>query len=277
MHMNKIILALTIIFSIGCGISPGVAGEELQHQANDTDSWCGWKPELPSVEDANINIVYDDASTLDEVEKYTGYPSGFGVTSTFGCFVGSGAWSGDYCSAPEFREQRVRLFQEAHDAAWFKNSTDEYGVLATQLNNADWDVTRVTNNTYTTGVRTSTNHPNGYLGYAIKSDYTLWLFQDHQFTEGDFWTYGHCEATLYRTAIEANNFYQAASSAQQVRYLKNLWQHEMEHCFGQAHLDGVVNVLMSTSYTFPGPMFDKNLNHNATQQGYYEDYVSIAE
>ncbi len=247
--MNKSISV--VLLSLACGVSPMDAAEELSVSS----SWCGWNPSPPS----------------ENVEKFSNHPNGYGITSTLGCFDSGATWPGGYCFAPSSTWQWVRIYKDGQTDAWFKNATDEYGVLEARLNEADWDVSRVSGlpgqRSPTIEVHTGTTDPTGYLGTA---QYGGWVLADTT-DQGEYWTVTNCTATLFKTSIEANQFYQAASSARKLLYLKNLWQHEMLHCLGQAHVT-VANTLMSVSYTYPGTWFTSNLNHTDEQQQMFVDF-----
>lgn len=249
--MNKLLAGyFGVLLALGCGVSPQDAADGLDDNATHSEQWCGW-----------------DFDTI--VDKIFPVPDGYGFTAAGGCFAADTTWPGGYCYAPASTTQIVRLFQDTQDAAWFKNSTDEYGAVANRLNAIGWNVSRVSNNTYTTEVRTSTTHPDGWLGNAVPTQVAT-----SANTHGELRLFSHCVATLYRTSIEANQFYQAASAAQKIKYLKNLWDHEMGHCTGLGHLS-TADELMSVTYYAQGPYFNSNLNPNADELADYAAYADL--
>ena len=248
-------LWMVLLVLCACGVSPHDAAVELEHVSSHPEGWCGWEGGPP----------------VEDVEKAFNHPDGYGITNTFGCFDSATTWPGGFCYAPEFLVIDWKLFKGGQDDAWYKKSTDEFGVVANLLNARGWTVTRDGDAVYDYSGHTGTTHPQGYLGSSVQSG---WINHGNITGQGDYWTYNKCESWLYRTSIEANQFYQAASTTQRDKYLKNLWQHEYGHCIGLAHLT-TSNLLMSVNYTFPGPLFDTNLNYTSGQLLMLEEFEPL--
>jgi hypothetical protein len=234
MNTIKYFLLLPVL---ACGVAPHDAALSLDAVLASPEDWCGWKePEV----DKNVQI-----------------PDDYGITSTYGCDDNT-AWPGGFCLTPGDLHQRWRLFQGSQDAVWFQDMTDEFGGVQSRMNARGWDISRVSTGTIAQGtveveVRTGTTN-GGLLGMGNPMN---WITVQDPL--GAWRLFGDCEVYLYRTTIEANQFYQAASPTQKYKYRKNLWDHEMSHCTGLSH-DNETDELMSDVYYFPGPRFDSLLN-----------------
>lgn len=99
------------------------------------------------------------------------------------------------------------------------------------------------NPTPTMNVHTdSTTTTSGVLAESLQNTWTLHT----GFSQGDYWTYAKCDVKAYRARINANIYYQSATTTQKNRWEKNMWQHEYGHCSGLAHTN-TVDLLMKIS------------------------------
>lgn len=266
-YMMKYMMLVTMLLTFGCGVSPDEASDELDRLISHSEEWCGWgEHNHPPEKEPGQKPLYE---VQEEVEKWFN-PQGYGIggDDQF-CATGSTPWAGGYCVTPDTKTVRFRLIQGTQDNAWFKHSTDIYGIVETQLNGFGWSISRVgSSGNPTYEAKTGTTDPTGYLGTSQGSGWA-WVATTPQ---GEFWIRNHCVATLFRTSIEANWAYQAASSTQKMKFLKNMWRHEYMHCFGLGHRTDS-NKLMSVNYNFPGPIFDTlDLNIEANEQSRLQNF-----
>lgn len=255
MNVKFLILVLAALLA-ACGVSPHDADLGLSASVASPDDWCGFNPQPPQ-----------------NTDKIFIHPDGYGLTGTYGCFEEDEEWPGGFCWAPGTQVHLVRLYTDGQDAAWFKQLTDEFGSWRDRLNTRGWRITRwsmagtvPTMNAHTDSTTTSP----GVLGESLQNTWTL----HSGFDQGDYWTYAKCDVRLYRARIEANVFYQAATAAQKVKYVKNLWDHELSHCSGLAHVVEE-DLLMSNVYHFPGPRFDSLLNPTVGEMDMLEDFEPL--
>jgi hypothetical protein len=251
-NFNKLIALTTLAFSFACGVSPEMAADGLEALAVD-ESTCGYEGHQAAEEDLDIEKRF--------------VPNGFGITSTYGCSI-SAQWPGLKCQIPFSKEFDMRVTSDGQDYAWNSYLGDALDSILFVTDDAGWNITEVVSGA-PFQFRTSTTHPEGYLG-AMQSREVETIPAGSQ---GSYLVHHRCMAVLYRTGIEANWAYQAASAAQKARYIRNLAKHEMWHCLGLPHSEGSSNTLMSQNYTFPGPFYDNPLTPTAAEQQRLEDFV----
>lgn len=249
----KNLLALLLLLIVGCGISPEDAASELERSAAAPEEWCGYKPEMPDLNDVSFPEV---------VNKSFVHPVGYGITAEYGCDP-IADWPGGFCWAPATKTHKWRVFNDGTDPTWIEKMNNEFGVMRDILNAHDWSITKVSDNSWTMASRIGTVNPDG-SGTLGASKQTVWTNYGDLTGQGDYMTYAKCEAWTYRTSIEANVFYQAASSAEKDKYVKNIAQHEGGHCVGLPHRPEA-DLLMSVVHHYPGPRFSNNLNWTTSE------------
>lgn len=208
-----------------------------------------------------------------DVEKaVTFWPFGYGIDFATGTRCVQPLTNKD-CWVPWSKTFNVKVMPDGQDALWIASRKTTLNNMVTNMNAIGWQLTSVEDPASAEyRVRTGTVSPDGgYLGASEQTNLVI------EVGANNFrWIkYTRCDAWLYRTAIEANQFYQAASSAAKQRYIKNLQAHEMQgHCLGLAHpAPTVVNTLMSQNYTYPGPMFDTLLQPTVQETTRQQTYV----
>lgn len=246
--MKNFIVGMCLVLA-GCGVSPGDAAEELG--AENFQDVCGY-----------------DHLDDQEVEKAF-IPDMFGITMAYGCSA-TGSWSGSVCRIPSSREFDIKVVADGQDQTWIDLLKDASDSVVSIANGAGWDITQVSSSFAPFQFRTGTTHPEGVMG-DIKTFSVDTIAEPGQ---GNYLVHHVCLAYIYRTHVEANWAYQAASTAQKKQYIRNLAKHEMYHCLGLAHTQGTSNTLMSQSYTYPGPRYYMDMYPTVAEQQMMEDFVA---
>lgn len=250
MKSLKFILLSLLLF--GCSISPEQASDELERSAAHPEEWCGYEHELESATIEKFNVV----------PGYGRREDGYGCQD--------GAWPGGVCYIPSSRTETIKVVTTS-DSAWNNLATLEQNVIVARMNNLGWSLTATTGSLANLYMRTGTTHSSGFLGRAVPSQYTAYSDENGIWIE-----HARCDAYLYRTSIEANVFYQAASEGERVKYIRNLWDHEAGgHCLGLPHCapgSSCTNTLMGEAYTYPGVWFTSNLSPTSTERSWLQNY-----
>lgn len=245
-------ILLFLLMAVGCGNSPADANAEIDRMIEELDH--------------GDDIVAESGDVffheMDTVDKSWVHPNGFGYSgSGYGCFDADANYPGGWCSAPATKTWTARVYNDGTDLVWWNDIVNSETVaVKDRLNSVGWDVSIVTSGTPGLEVRTGGVSPSGYLGTADQYGWTVYDVE-----KGDYKVYTKCVATLWKTTIEANWAYQAASPYFRKLYTRNLTDHELMHCAGVPHTSGTSNLLMSQTYSYPGVWFNSNLSPTAAE------------
>lgn len=252
MGWAALIAAWALVIGQGCGVSPEQAADELERLTEHPEEWCGWA---------------HDNGIVDGVDKQT-IPDDYGNTAAPGGCNSTGVWPGGFCWVPANTNITWQNTLNSGISSWNLAQTGAMNALESEVDPlSGWEITQVASGgNYETYV--GTTHPQGFLGSANMFSYLAVATP-----QGEMRLYEFCSAVLFKTHILDNQFYQAASSSQKSKYIRNLHGHEKRHCIGAMHQTVTPNLLMSVNYTFPGAWFDSHLAPTAAELARMDAWV----